>query len=81
MLYPHNYNVPSRPGMDGVHGEYEQKSIDLALFDLSADVGETKNLASRYPEILARLEILAEVARLDIGSRSKPGPNVRPIGR
>ena len=81
MLYPHNYNVPSPPGMDGVHGEYEQKSIDLALFDLSSDVGETKNLASRYPEILARLEILAEVARQDIGSRSKPGPNVRPIGR
>ena len=67
--------------MDGLHGEYEQKSIDLALFDLSADVGETKNLASQYPETLARLETLAEFARQDIGSRSEPGPNVRPIGR
>ena len=81
MLYPQNYNVPSRPGMDGMHGEYEQESIDLALFDLSADVGETKNLASQYPEVIEQLESLAEIARKDIGSRSEPGPNSRPIGR
>ncbi len=81
MLYPHNYNVPLQPGMDGMHGKYGRKSIDLALFDLSADVGETKNLASQYPEVIEQLESLAEIARKDIGSRSKPGPNSRPIGR
>jgi arylsulfatase A len=81
MLYPHNYNVPSQPGMDGVHGQYEHRSIELALFDLDSDVGEQKNVANQYPEVIGRLEGLAEAARRDIGSRSDPGPNVRPIGR
>ena len=81
MLYPHNYNVPLQPGMDGMHGKYGRKSIDLALFDLSTDVGETKNLASQYPEVIEQLESLAEIARKDIGSRSEPGTNSRPIGR
>lgn len=80
MLYPHTYSVPSRPGIDGMHGQYESRSIELALFDLASDVGEKNNVANQYPEVIAQLESLAEAARRDIGSRTEPGPNARPIG-
>jgi arylsulfatase A-like enzyme len=37
------------------------------LFDLAADLGETTDLAARHPEIVARLEALADAARADLG--------------
>jgi len=45
------------------------------LYDLSADVGETTNLAEKHPEIVARLTGLIEEHRGEIAE------NKRPIGR
>lgn len=80
--------VFARPEMkQGIYGEcaswFTSTSEILPenlLFDLEVDIGETKNLAKKYPEIVKNLTILAEKAREDIGDYGKKGKNSRPIG-
>jgi arylsulfatase A-like enzyme len=52
----------------------------IALYDLEADVGETSDLASREPQVVARLLALAEEARHDLGDLDRPGKTQRPAG-
>ncbi len=51
------------------------------LFDLATDIGETKNVAQRHPDIVRRLMELAEKARADLGDGNARGKNQRPAGR
>jgi hypothetical protein len=50
------------------------------LFNLTDDVGETKNLAAEHPEIVARLRTVAESTKDDLGL-VEIGPGCRPLGR
>lgn len=45
---------------------------EVALFDLAKDPGETKNLAGRFPEKVARLRKLMEKHRADLEHDSRP---------
>lgn len=54
---------------------------DAKLYDLANDIGETRNVAAEHPEVVKRLEQLAELARHDLGDRNRPGTNQRPVGR
>ena len=47
------------------------------LVDLNADLGETTNVASEYPEIVKQLLAVAETARDDIGDYNRVGKNMR----
>jgi arylsulfatase A-like enzyme len=58
----------------------ETVTSEAALYDLEADVGETKNLAGKYPDILRHLMALAENARADLGDVDQPGTHQRPAG-
>lgn len=82
LHFPHSYPRPNPPGSGGLPGKYATNQIGLELFDLSRDIHETKNLAEQYPEVVKRLEGLAEKAREDLGdSRLKrTGANIRPPG-
>ncbi|WP_164100749.1 sulfatase family protein [Candidatus Laterigemmans baculatus] len=51
------------------------------LYDVVADPGETTNLIAQHPEVVARLEKLAEQARTDLGDHGRPGAHPRPAGR
>jgi arylsulfatase A-like enzyme len=53
------------------------------LYDLSVDLAETTDVAARYPEIVRRLQVLADRIRLDIGDAftGVVGENVRPAGK
>jgi hypothetical protein len=53
--------APTRYGM----------SLDMPPYNLSQDVGETKNVAAEHPEIVDRLTRLLE--RYDAEGRSTPG--------
>ncbi len=59
------------------HGVY-----DVLLYDLENDIGETTNVADQHPEVVAKLQALAEKARKDLGDAATDtkGCNVRPLG-
>ena len=59
--------------------DYEPNPV-LELYDLQADIGETHDVAEDYPQVVERLQALAEVARADLGDGKRPGRNVRPPG-
>ena len=52
------------------------------MFDLDNDVGETTNVAEQHPDVVKRLEELAERCREDLGDSAtkREGKNVRPPG-
>lgn len=50
------------------------------LINLEKDIGETKNLANEFPEIVQELKNKAQKAREDIGDYGIKGKNSRPIG-
>jgi arylsulfatase A-like enzyme len=79
---PHSYPV-FEPGMDGKPGKSTQKKIELALYDLDTDVGETTNVADKHPEVVERLQKLAAKMREDLGDSGLKleGKGVRPPGR
>jgi arylsulfatase A-like enzyme len=67
-----------KPGRDGIPGKTGTRKLELALFDLEADIGEKTDVAAQHPEIVTRLQKIAAEARADLGDTGKPGPGVRP---
>jgi arylsulfatase A len=80
---PHPYQSLERAGGDGSPGSYVRKDIELSLFDLEADPGEATNVAARHPDVVSRLQAIAERAREDLGDSltGRTGRNVRPPGK
>jgi arylsulfatase A-like enzyme len=52
----------------------------LRLYDLETDIGETTDMADRYPEVVSRLLALIEKARDDLGDVGRQGRHQRPAG-
>jgi arylsulfatase A-like enzyme len=50
------------------------------LYDLDMDIGESTDVAAQYPEIVAELMKLAELARKDVGDHDVFGANARTFG-
>jgi arylsulfatase A len=53
---------------------------DGELYDLEADIGETRDVASKHPGVVARLGQHLEAARRDLGDGDRRGAGVRPVG-
>ena len=84
LHFPHEYRtLAGKPGSGGKPGPYKQAKTGLELFDLKSDIGETTNVAEKHPEVVKRLEALAEQAREDLGDSAtgRKGKNVRQPGR
>jgi arylsulfatase A-like enzyme len=85
LHFPHEYNTlaDTPGGKDGKPAKYEKTETPLALYDLESDVGETKNVADKHPDVVRRLEALADKARADLGDSAtkQQGKGVRPPGR
>jgi arylsulfatase A-like enzyme len=84
LHFPHEYRtLKGKPGMGGEPGPYETAKIELSLFDLEDDPGETKNVADANPEVVERLKKLADKAREDLGDSAtkQEGKGVRPPGK
>ena len=71
-------------GKDRFPGETTTKDIPLALYDLANDPNEEFDVQKQYPEIMAELQKIVEVARQDLGDdltqRIGKG-EIRPVGK
>jgi arylsulfatase A len=81
--FPHDYTTPQPAGADSKPGRYATRRTELELYNLAADPAETNNVAAAHPEVVARMEKLADVCRTDLGDvRTRSvGANVRSPGR
>ena len=68
-------NQPESMGMKG-KGDAE---INPRLYNLDADIGEQSNVASKHPEIVLKLQALADKANMEIGGASPTAR--RPAGQ
>ncbi len=74
-------NAIEESGIRGIasrHG-YEVRPLPESLFDLTADPGETRDVAAAHPGIVRRLRALAAEARRDLGDAltGEVGKNLR----
>jgi arylsulfatase A len=69
LHFPHAYRTlgETPPGRDGTPAKYTQARTGLALYNLQTDVSETRDVKDQHPDIVARLEKLAEQAREELG--------------
>ncbi|MDZ4404250.1 sulfatase [Prosthecobacter sp.] len=74
----------TQSGVEGIasrHG-YRVEKIGLSLFNLKGDPGETRDVAKEQPEIVERLQKLAEPMRKELGDAllKVKGTENRPLG-
>ena len=86
LQLPHTYRTMQgqAPGAGGLPGKYVNIKIERSqLFDLETDVSETKDVAAQHPDVVARLEALAEKMRADLGDSltQRKGAGAREPGR
>lgn len=83
LHFPHGYRtMAGKPGgTGGIPERYSQAKIGLSLFDLSTDIGETQDVKAEHPEIVARMQRLAEVMRGELGDGKRRGTGERKPGR
>ena len=85
LHFPHGYRTLSGRdgGTGGIPVKYDQARIELSLFDLENDIGETTNVADQNPDVVAKLKRVADQMRTELGDSApkQKGSGVRPAGR
>lgn len=85
LFFPHTYRtLDGKPGgSEGKPANYANAKTELELYDLQNDLGEKINVADKNPEVVERLQKLAELAREDLGDSltNRKGNGVREPGR
>jgi len=72
LHFPHKYRTMEgrTPGKGGIPGKYDyQAQTGLELYDLQKDIGESKDVAAKHPEVVERLSKLADEMRADLGDQ------------
>lgn len=85
LHFPHGYASldGKQGGRGGSPAAYTTRKIGLSLFDLREDPGEAADVAAAHPDVVARLQALADAARADLGDTltGAKGRGVREPGR
>ncbi|MBL8896414.1 MAG: sulfatase [Planctomycetes bacterium] len=85
LCFPHTYRTldGKAGGTGGSPAPYKQRRIELSLFDLANDPGETRDVAAEYPSVVAQLEAAADALRAELGDKLQKveGRAVRPAAR
>jgi len=71
--------APQSLGMGMKERPEDLRSPGVRLYNLDEEIGEVTNVAGEHPDVVARLQKLADEMIADIGSRT-PRPGVRPAG-
>ena len=69
LHFPHAYTTLNgrKGGTGGTPTRYEQAKIDLSLHDLEADPGERSDVKDAHPDVVTRLQGLADAMRRELG--------------
>lgn len=85
LVLPHKFRsyIGVLPRDDGKPGPYAKDSCGLLLYDLRRDPGERYDVKEMHPDIVLKMQKLAEAARLDLGDDiiSAEGKNRRQPGK
>lgn len=87
LIFPHHCTSIELPGsvrgQDGQPGKYANRITDLELYDLDADPGEHYSLTAQHPEVVDRLQKMAQETRQDLGDTltNTKGSGIRPPGK
>ncbi len=78
LHFPHAYRTLAgrEGGAGGMPVRYEQAKTGLALFDLAADPGESRDLAEDFPEVVGRLTAMAQAFDADLQAHRRPHGSV-----
>lgn len=80
LMFAQDYNSPI-PGSGGLPGKNQKKQLELSLFDLRADIGETTNVAAEHPDVVRKLQTYADAIRAELGDgKENVGTERRPLG-
>jgi hypothetical protein len=82
LYFPHRYrSLQGRPGGSGGRPvNYTQVTVEKPeLYDLVADLGETKDLSAELPDVVAQMEQTADAMRARLGDKLRgiAGTDVR----
>jgi len=84
FAHPSRSYLNQLPGMNGYPGKApEDVAMPLALYDLSRDPAENYDIKDMHPDIVKKLQALAEEARADLGDdiQKRTGANNRAVGK
>jgi len=85
LQLPHTYrSLNGKPGgTGGMPVKYEENEVGLELYNLDEDITEKEDVADQHPEIVARLQRLADSCRQVLGDNlaGVEGSGTRPVGR
>ena len=83
LHFPHGYRTLNgrKGGTGGMPVRYDQAKIELSLFDLRNDIGETTDVKDQHPDVVKKIQALAERMREDLGDNKRQGKGIRPPGR
>lgn len=78
LHFPHGYRtMAGKPGgTDGIPTKYTGAKIELALFDLEKDIGESKNLKSEFPRVVEKLSALGENFHEKLAKSKRPAGKI-----
>ena len=74
LYFPHTYNSMEgiTPGNDGKRVPTKAIKLEtMELYDLNNDKGEKKNLAAQYPDIVNKMNAMADEIRIKLGDSLK----------
>jgi arylsulfatase len=81
LVFPHfaRTYLKHMPGKDGWPAPTPEVKVEMALYDLSTDPGETLDVKAAYTDVVEALQILANKYREDLGDdlTKRTGANVR----
>jgi arylsulfatase A-like enzyme len=85
LILPHKYRtLNGRPGgTGGQPTNYEMTNASLALYDMRTDKDETTDVSAAHPEVVKKLQALAEIYRAELGDNltNRMPTNARPAGQ
>ena len=85
LHFPHGHSTLGgrEGGKGGIPAKYDTARIELSLFDLEKDPGETVDVKAGHPEVVEKIRALAEGMRKDLGDSAtkQVGSGVRDPGR